>query len=462
MNLPEPTRAPESFRDWRVALVGAGIEGRDAARFLQQEGVAALHIVDRRAADVIAAELAAIDVAPTSIDAADQFGVLEHVDAIVASQGIPYDLPLLCAAAERGIPVFGPVGVFLERCPAPVIGISGSAGKTTTTTLVGQMLEADGRAPLVGGNIGRGLLAHLRELDADSTVVAEISHAQLLRTTRSPQIAALLNVTPNHLDQFSWSEYVGLKRRLVSRQAAGDTAVLPWDEPNAAAMAEHTRATKVWFGCDGSPPADADAAWLEGETLRVRVGGETHEVMAAGELLVPGRHNVRNALAAIAIVAPLGVPIATIAETLRRFEGVAHRLETVATIDGVRYINDSIATAPERTLAGVRAIEQPLVLLLGGRDKKLPLEGLLAELTDRVRAVICFGEAGATWSAQAQAAALPCVQRYDDLEAAFGAARRFAQAGDAVLLSPGGTSFDAYPNFEARGEHFRRLVEAFK
>ncbi len=462
MNLPQPTRAPESFRGWRVALVGVGIEGRDAARFLQQEGVATLHIVDRRPADVIEAELAAVGVAPTTIGAADQPGLLERVDAIVASQGIPHDLPLLCAAAERGIPVFGPLAVFLERCPARVIGISGSAGKTTTTTLVGRMFEADGRAPLVGGNIGRGLLAHLHELHADSTVVAEISHAQLLRTTRSPQIAALLNVTPNHLDQFSWAEYVELKRRLVSRQAVGDSAVLPWDEPNAAAMAEDTRATKVWFGCDGAPPADADAAWLEGETLRVRVGGETHDVLTAGELAVPGRHNVRNALAAIAIVAARGVPIATIAEALRRFEGVAHRLETVATIDGVRYINDSIATAPERTLAGVRAIEQPLVLLLGGRDKKLPLEGLLAELTDRVRALICFGEVGATWSAQAQEAALPCVERCDDLEAALVAARRFAEAGDAVLLSPGGTSFDAYPNFEARGEHFRRLVEAFK
>ena len=383
------------------------------------------------------------------IDAADQFEVLERVDAIVASQGIPYDLPLLCAAAERGIPVFGPVGVFLERCPALVIGISGSAGKTTTTTMVGRMLEADGRAPLVGGNIGRGLLSHLRELDADSTVVAEISHAQLLRTTRSPQIAALLNVTPNHLDQFSWAEYVELKRRLVSRQAAGDTAVLPWDEPNAAAMAADTRATKVWFGCDGSPPADADAAWLEGETLRVRVGGEIHEVLAAGELAVPGRHNVRNALAAIAIVAPLGVPIATIAETLRRFEGVAHRLETVATIER-RSLHQRLDCdrAPERTLAGVRAIEQPLVLLLGGRDKKLPLERLLAELTGpRARRDLLRRGRRDVERSRLRRRRCPACSATTTLRSRSAPPVDFAQAGDAVLLSPGGTSFERVPQF---------------
>ena len=460
MTLPIAPPAPPTFAGRRVAVLGFGIEGRDAAQFLQHERVDQLHIVDQRPATTIDAELAELEIA-ASVGAQDDLGLADRLDAIVASQGIPRDLPLLCAAARRGVPVYGPMGIFLDRCPAPVIGISGSAGKTTTTTLMGEILRADGREPLVGGNIGAGLLGQLPQLDAGSSVVAEISHTQLLRAARSPHCAALLNVTPNHLDQFSWREYVRLKRRLICRQDASDTAVLPWDEPNAAGMASATPARKVWFGIDGPPPAE-DAARLEAGNLRVALDGRTRDILPAAELLIPGRHNIRNALAAIALSARLDVPDAVIAETLRRFRGVAHRLETIAEIDDVRYINDSIATAPERTLAGVRAVHGPLVLLLGGRDKKLPLNNLIKELPGRARAIICFGALAPAWSAQLRRAGLDCTGPLDSLEEAVEAARAAARAGDAVLLSPGGTSFDAYPNFQARGDHFRALVEAMQ
>lgn len=464
MTLPVAPAAPSTFEGLRVAVVGFGIEGRDAARFLRGEGVEQLEIVDRRPVAAVEAELSEQGI-KAGVSGQDDLCVVERIDAIVASQGIPRDLPLLCAAARRGVPVYGPVGIFLDRCPAPVVGISGSAGKTTTTTLVGEILRADGREPVVGGNIGEGLLARLPELERGSTVVAEISHTQLLRARRSPRCAALLNVTPNHLDQFSWREYVRLKRRLVCRQEPSDTAVLPWDEPNAAGTASDTPARKVWFGVDGSPPA-GEAAWLDAGNLRARVGGRARDILPADELLIPGEHNIRNALAAIALSACLGVSDAVIAETLRRFRGVAHRLETIAEIDGVRYINDSIATAPERTLAGVRAVGGPLVLLLGGRDKKLPLTNLLAALAaepgGRLRAIICFGELAPVWSAQLRRAGLDCAGPLESLDEAVEAARAVARDGDAVLLSPGGTSFDAYPNFQARGGHFRALVEAVR
>ena len=461
MTLPQPASAPASFRGLYAAVVGFGIEGRDAARFLQGEGVERLQILDRRLPQELESELAELKVT-AAVGSPDDLCLLSGLDAIVASQGIPRDLPLLQAAEQRGVPVYGPLGLFLDRCPSPVIGISGSAGKTTTTSLVGEVLRADGREPVVGGNIGHGLLSRLPELSADSTVVAEISHSQLLRSARSPRYAALLNITPNHLDQFSWSEYVELKRRLVSRQCADDSAVLPWDEPTAASTAADTAARIFWFGSSGSPPDRFDAAWLENGDLRARLDGEEREILPAAELRIPGEHNIRNALAAIALCAQLGVPDTAIAETLRRFEGVPHRLETVAEIDGVRYINDSIATAPERTLAGVRAIDRPFVLLLGGRDKKLPLDTLIAELPNRARAIVCFGEIAPGWAWQLRRAGLPCEHSADDLADAVTAARRLAQPGDAVLLSPGGTSFDAYPNFQARGEHFRALVEALR
>lgn len=460
MTLPQPAPAPASFRGLRAAVVGFGIEGRDAARFLQNEGVAQLRIVDRRPPDALEAELAELDL-NADISEPDDLRLVERLDALVVSQGIPRDLPLLCAAAERGLPVYGPMGVFLDRCPAPLIGISGSAGKTTTTALVGEIMTAAGRKPVVGGNIGRGLLERLPELNAHSTVVAEISHTQLLRTVRSPAIAALLNVTPNHLDRFSWNEYTALKRRLVCRQRAEDIAVLPWDEPVAASASADTPARKVRFGLHGSPPP-GDAAWLQDGALRLRIDGCPRDLLPADALRIPGDHNIRNALAAIALTASLGAADASIATALARFTGVPHRLEAVAEIDGVRYINDSIATAPERTLAGVRAIPGPLVLLLGGRDKQLPLDTLLAELRGRTRVIVCFGELGPAWRDQLHSAGFECAGPCESLDQAVAAARRLARPDDAVLLSPGGTSFDAYPNFQARGDHFRALVEALR
>ena len=459
--LPTALPAPSTFQGLRAAVVGFGIEGRDAARFLQQEAAAEIHIVDRRPADDLTAELAQLGVT-ADVRSPDDRCIVERVDAIIASQGIPRDLPLLRAAATRGVPVYGPLGLFLDRCPAPVIGISGSAGKTTTTSLVGEILRADSRAPLVGGNIGEGLLHKLPDLDQNSTVVAEISHTQLLRAARSPRYAALLNVTPNHLDQFTWPEYVDLKRRLLCHQNAGDTAVLPWDEPTAMSARADTPAEMIWFGIDGAPPSSGDAAWLENGQLRLRTDGDARDVLAAAELRIPGEHNIRNALAAIALCAALGVADSVIAGALREFKGVAHRLEAVNEIDGVRYINDSIATAPERTLAGLRAIDAPIVLLLGGRDKALPLDSLIVALPNHARASVCFGELAPAWSEQLRQAGLTCEGPVDDLPQALDIAQSLAQPGDAVLLSPGGTSFDAYPNFQARGEHFRRLVEALR
>lgn len=459
--LPTALSAPNTFRGLRAAVVGFGIEGRDAARFLQQESAAEIHIVDRRPAEDLTAELAALGVT-ADVRSPDDRCIVERVDAIIASQGISRDLPLLRAAAARGVPVYGPLGLFLDRCPAPVIGISGSAGKTTTTSLVGEILRADGHDPLVGGNIGEGLLHRLPDLDQNSTVVAEISHTQLLRAARSPRYAALLNVTPNHLDQFTWPEYVDLKRRLLCHQNAGDTAVLPWDEPNAASAHADTPAEVIRFGINGAPPPGSDAAWLEDGQLRLRTDGYARDVLAAAELRIPGVHNVRNALAAIALCAALGVPDAVIAGALREFKGVAHRLETVGEIGGVRYINDSIATAPERTLAGFRAIDAPIVLLLGGRDKALPLDNLIAALPKHTRAIICFGELAPNWSEQLRQAGLACEDPVGDLSQALDIARSLTRPGDAVLLSPGGTSFDAYPNFQARGDHFRQLVEALR
>jgi len=436
VTLPQPSEAPASFDGHRVAVVGLGIEGRDAVTFLRREG----------------AEVVRVDRNPERADRSQaDLSLLDEVQSLVVSQGVPYDIPLLVEATRQSVPVYGPVQIFLERCPADrVIGITGSAGKTTTTTLVHRMLEAAAVPTVLGGNIGQGLLQQLPDISAETTAVAEISHTQLLRTTQSPHVAAITNITPNHLDQFSWGEYQELKYRIVEFQTSQDRVVLPFDEPRAARASTRTPAAASWFGLSQS--VCAATAFSDGE----QIARDDSRLMRVDELLVPGEHNLRNALAALAVVGDL-VPDDIAADVLRTFTGVPHRLELVGEVDGIRFINDSIATTPERTLAGLRAISGPIVLMLGGRDKKLPLNPLEPELQSHVRKVVLFGEAAPAWSRWLSERGIEPV-RASAFESAFDHAAESARRGETVLMSPGGTSFDAYPNFEARGQHFRDLV----
>ncbi|MDE2640306.1 MAG: Mur ligase family protein, partial [Chloroflexota bacterium] len=240
---------PLRFAGLRVGVVGLGVEGIDIVRFLHREGAAEIVVSERKPIDALRASIRALGGIPVAIEAGgNDPGLAARVDALFVSQGVPGDLPLLTAAHDAGVPITAMMRLFLQRCPAPVIGITGSAGKTTVTSLVGAMFEAAGRPAFVGGNIGRGLLSALDEIGPDTSAVLEISHTQLVRTDRSPRLAAVLNVTPNHLDQFAWDDYVDLKRNLVRWQRPGDLAVLPADEPVAAGFAADTPATVHHFG----------------------------------------------------------------------------------------------------------------------------------------------------------------------------------------------------------------------
>ena len=438
MTLPRPTEAPSTFSGQNIAVVGMGIEGRDAVTFLEREG----------------SEVVTVDRSLERADRSqDDLSILDEVDGVIASQGVHYQQLLLAEAARRGVPVYGPSQIFLERCPAPVIGITGSAGKTTTTTLVHLMLQAAGVPCHLGGNIGRGLLAQLPDISPTDTVVAELSHTQLLRTTRSPRTAAITNITPNHLDQFSWEDYQELKYRIVEYQSPADTVVLPFNDELAAAATARTEGSQRWFGI-GNPPMPWYCALRSDGTTILH---NDRPLMPVEDLKIPGQHNLLNALAALAIVDDL-VPDDIAIDVLRSFTGVPHRLELVAEIGCVRYVNDSIATTPERTLAGLRATPGPVILLLGGRDKNLPLDPLIDEIRSHVRRVVLFGEVAPNWTAWLRGRDV-AAEDAGSFESAVRRATDCARSNDTVLMSPGGTSFDAYPNFEARGRHFRELVE---
>ncbi|MFN8584832.1 MAG: UDP-N-acetylmuramoyl-L-alanine--D-glutamate ligase [Dehalococcoidia bacterium] len=440
-------------------MIGLGIEGIDLVRFLAGQG-ARVTVSDARPAEALSDALAAIaDVDATLSLGGNRPEDATSADCVFVSQGVPRDLPAITAAEDAGVPVSSMAQLFLDLCPAPVAAVTGSSGKTTTTALVGAMLEASGQNYVVGGNIGVGLLGLLERIEPHTRVMIELSHTQLETVTRSPELACVTNVTPNHLDHYSWSAYVALKRRIFQFQRPEDTCVFNLDNEVSASFARETPGRVAYTSLVRSLPGDG-VALVDGVVTRFE-GSTSFAVAARSDIRLRGQHNVENVLSAVALASRLGVSDQQAAAAIRTFTGVPHRLEPVATIADVVYINDSIATTPERTLAGMRSFEQPLVLLLGGRHKYLPVGELVSEATRRCRAVIAFGEAGEMFASavrDADGGSSVQVEQVADVETAVRAAHRLAQGGDVVLFAPAGSSFDAYPNFERRGAAYREAV----
>jgi UDP-N-acetylmuramoylalanine--D-glutamate ligase len=483
-----------------VVILGLARQGIAAARFFLGQGsdviVSDLRTeseltLARDGLEAFAAQLAV----STARNASLRFAlgghpakILDGADLLCLSGGVSPAIPIAQEAARRGIPLTNDALLTLNHCPVPVIGVTGSAGKTTTTTLVGLMLEAEGFTVHVGGNIGTPLIDRLDAIRSGDKVVMELSSFQLELFDRSPDIAAVLNITPNHLDRHpSMSHYAAAKANILQYQSPGDACILNADDAYTGAWLRSGRCQidagvgqpAVYFPLFAgrlafslSDPVTS-GAFLSGNALVWRRPGLPDAIICrAGDLQLRGRHNVANILAAACIAGTAGASAAAMRAVATTFGGVEHRLEVVRRRNGVLWINDSIATAPERTAAALRSFEETIILLLGGRDKNLPWDECIAEVVARagdapqVRQVILFGEAAGLIQAAFEARrrshedpAVPIVA-CADLEQAVRLAAGAAQSGDVVLLAPGGTSFDAYPDFEARGRHFRALVEA--
>ncbi len=449
------------FADKRVTVVGLGVEGVDTVRYLASHG-AEVTVSDAKPRERLRERVRQVaDLSVRFSLGGNDPRAMAGADAVFVSQGVPLDLPALDEARRGGVPVWSMFTLFMELCPGPIVGVSGSSGKTTTTALLNKMFRADEKPVFAGGNIGIGLLDHLAEVRAYTWVLLEVSHTQLQMASRSPHVACLLNVTPNHLDRFSWEQYRDLKRNLYRFQTAEDVAVFGYDDPEARAMAAEAKGARVWFSLGEEIPGDG--VYVRNGEARYRRGRYDQPLFPLRSVRLRGRHNRQNAVAAAAVACACGVTPEAIAFAVESFAGVPHRLERVATLDGADYYNDSIATTPERTLAGIRSFDEPVVLLLGGRDKRLPLEELAGEALRRCRAVVLFGESAQKLEAALRAAKRSHpkgarIVRTTTLDEAFAAARGAARPGDAVLLSPACTSFDSYENFERRGEHFSSLV----
>src|SRR3990170_2747181 len=327
----------------------------------------------------------------------------------------------------------------MEASPAPSIGITGSAGKSTVTALVGQManeaVTGRDRQVWVGGNIGRPLIAELDHIREQDLVVIELSSFQLELMTISPHIAAILNITPNHLDRHGTMQaYAAAKRRILEFQRPDDTAVLGREDPTAWELRHVARGRVLGFGW--SPAAGHDGAYRAGDEIHLRLEGRESRVCSVEAVSLRGRHNLLNVLAACTIGAAAGLPLEALEAGIRAFQGLPHRLELVRRVRDVDWYNDSIATAPERAAAAINAFDRPLVLLAGGRDKDLPWESLAALIVRRVDHLVLFGEAAEkiekALESQGPHDRPFTVDRASNLEAAVRAADRLAEPGDVV------------------------------
>jgi UDP-N-acetylmuramoylalanine--D-glutamate ligase len=376
---------------------------------------------------------------------------LDGVDVVFASPGVPPEHELVQAARSQRIQLSSLVELFFALCPAPILGITGSAGKSTTTSLLGDIFAAAGRDVFVGGNIGRPLLGKLAQMSRSSWVVMELSSFQLEPLHASPHIALVTNVTPNHLDRHpTMDAYWAAKGQILAHQSPTDWAVLNADD--AWTLRYRPRGRLLRFSLQGV---------VEGTYLaeqRLMLLGEP--LLDIADVPLRGRHNWANVLAAAAAAHTAGIDREPMRAAIRGFKGVAHRLQTVAERDGVRFVDDSIATAPERSIAALQAYDEPLVLVAGGRDKHLPMQEWATLITKRVKHVILLGEMSelVADALQAADASYHSITRATSMDEAVAEAAGVARSGDVVLLSPGGTSYDMYTDFEERGRDFARAA----
>ena len=387
-------------------------------------------------------------------------------DIIMRTPGYEYYKPELQAALQAGTKVTSEVELFFELCPCEIVAVTGSDGKTTTTTLISKMFEAAGRKVFLGGNIGAALLPQLADVTPEAVAVVELSSFQLISMRVSPKVAVVTNVTPNHLDHHKdMQEYIDAKRNILLWQVPPCRAVLGFENEISRGMQKDCKGEQVWF--TRLHDTDKGAFLRESDdTLCYAENGVVTPILPRAEVKLRGLHNVENLLAAIAAVWGR-VPVETMRQVGSTFTGVEHRIEPVRTLDGVTYYNDSIASSPTRTIAGLRSFNQKIILIAGGYDKKIPYEPLAPEILAHVKTLVLMGATGPRIEAAVRGCAgfdesALTILHADSMQHAVELARGAAQPGDVVSLSPASASFDLYPNFEVRGRDYKNIVNNLK
>lgn len=386
------------------------------------------------------------------------FILLEGVDRVVVSPGISLEIPIISEAKKRHIPVVGEVEIAYEVSKAPILGVTGTNGKTTTTSLLAAVLREAQWDVYVGGNIGYSLSEQALAVPETGVLVAELSSYQLESIDKfRTKGAILLNVTPDHLLRHKTMErYQAAKENIFINQELGDWTVLNIDAPLVAGMAERVKGKVLSIS---QTRTVTDGAYFEDGTCYASLHGATVPVITTKDIHIPGAHNIENILSVIALTYALGVKVEDIYRAIAKFHGVEHRLERIRTLDGVTYYNDSKATNTDSTIKALESFTEPLILIAGGKDKMTDLDEMMALVKTNVKELILIGEAAQRFAEAAVKAGVAHIHRCESMEEAVLLSARIADEGDVVLLSPACASFDWYARFEDRGDHFRRLVE---
>ena len=450
-----------SLKGKRVAVMGIGVSNQPLIRLLRDHDIA-VTARDRKTREALGATAAELESLGVSLRLGE--GYLEELteDVIFRTPGMRPDLPQLSAAVARGSTLTSEMEIFFEVCPCPMLAVTGSDGKTTTTTIIASLLRQAGRTVHLGGNIGHPLLAESKGMHPEDLAVLELSSFQLMTMTRSPHIAVITNLAPNHLDVHKdYAEYIAAKENIFTHQTASDIAVFNADNADTLQLSGKANGRVRLFS---RLREVEDGAFLRDGHVVVRGNGAERTVMEVSDIRLPGVHNVENYLAAIAAVDGM-VPDTVIREFARTFGGVEHRIELVRTLDGVRWYNDSIASSPSRTIAGLNAFSQKVILIAGGKDKGIPYDALGPVVNEHVKLLIlCGATAGVIRRSVEQAANYAGLEIRDvqDYQEAAELARSRAVEGDVVILSPASTSFDRFANFMERGKAFKEIVNALQ
>ena len=442
----------------RVAVLGLAKSGVAAARLLRAVGADVVG-TDAKPVGALGREVAALaDLGVRLVTGpGESASALAGADLIVVSPGVPLDTPALASVRGRQVPIIGELELGWRATEADTIAITGTNGKTTTTALTGAILGLQARPVLVAGNIGTPLAAHALEFPADGLVVCEVSSFQLETTELfQPRVAAVLNLTPDHLDRHGTFEaYADAKARIFANQTPADCAVLNADDAPTAALASRTSAPIVWFSRRREL---AHGVFVRAGRIAAKLNGHVEEICPLSEIFLRGQHNVENVLAATACALWTGISPEAIRTAISRFRGVAHRIEWVRDLAGVKYYNDSKGTNVDSTLRALDSFAEPIVLIAGGKGKGQDFKPLAAASRGRVAHAVLIGEDAEKIGA-ALTDARVAVTYARSLQDAVERARGFATLGSIVLLSPACASFDMFDNFEHRGEVFKKLVE---
>lgn len=453
----------DSLKNKSVAVIGIGVSNTPLLRLLLKEGID-VTACDKREANALGSLGQELSASGCKLQLGEDYLKGLSQDVIFRTPGLRPDVPELLAAQEKGSVLTSEMEVFFEVCPCTMIAVTGSDGKTTTTTIISELLKAAGKTVHVGGNIGHPLLCEADGIQQDDFAVLELSSFQLMTMTHSPHIAVVTNLAPNHLDMHrDMAEYVAAKENIFRHQTAGDIAVFNLDNDITREQSSRAVGEVRYFSRKAEP---ADGVFLRGNAILCRKNNQERQIMTTEDIRLPGVHNIENYMAAVAAVDGL-VPDEVIREFARNFGGVEHRIELVRTYHGARFYNDSIASSPSRTIAGLRSFKEKVILIAGGYDKHIPFDVLGPEIVEHVKAlVLCGATAGKIRQAVEQAAGYapgkPKILEVAPFQNAVEAARDLAEKGDVVTLSPACAAFDQFKNFAERGKTFKEIVNSWQ